>query len=137
MSEMYMTSQARFMSQITKFLRMKELSGFWSFKEEFEFGVKTGEMHLFQTNDKIEGTLSFKEEYPDDEPLFVRCSIIGELRGDRFLFHDASHTVLYGGDDDDYLPEVREGSFNVMGQIVGTTDDKDEVSGVFVMERLF
>ena len=113
---------------------MRDLTGFWSFSEEFEFGKKFGEARLFQNNETIHGILVFKEYDEDGICIFVRCQLEGSFDGATLVLKDVSHSVLIGGGDDLYLPEEREGTLNANGQIVGTVIDADNVAGVFVMQ---
>lgn len=115
---------------------MQDLTGFWSFSEEFEFGKKLGEARLFQNNGMIRGILVFKEYDENGTAIFVRCQLEGSFDGIKLLLKDVSHSVLVGGSDDDYLPEEREGILNANGQIVGSVNDADDVAGVFVMQPI-
>jgi hypothetical protein len=115
---------------------MESLSGFWNFREEFEYGKKHGELRLFQNGNNVNGTLVFKESCEDGTCLYVRCIIEGKFDGNSLIFQDVTHSVLFGGEDADYLHESREGIININGQFVGTAIDNYEVEGVFVIERI-
>jgi hypothetical protein len=115
---------------------MDNLTGFWHFKEEFEFGEKDGEARLFQDGNAISGSLIFSEKTDDGDSMIVRVSILGFLREDKIIMNDSGHTVLIGGADDEYLSEEREAILNIQGQIVGSVIDKDAVGGVFVMNKI-
>lgn len=116
---------------------MDNLTGFWHFKEEFDFGKKEGEARLFQNGDKISGSLVFREMTDSGESLIVHVTIKGLVSKDTITINDSGYTVLAGGIDTDYIPEEREGVLNIQGQIVGSVLDKDAIGGVFVMNKLF
>jgi hypothetical protein len=115
---------------------MVDVSGYWRYRETFDFGGKAGEARLFQNGELLSGSLFFKETSEGADDFFVRVILTGVVRNDEIILHDQYWTVVSGGADDDYLPEERTGILNQQGQIVGSVMDVDSVGGVFIMDRL-
>lgn len=116
---------------------MTDLTGFWRFKEEFDYGEKVGEARLFQEGNHITGNLIFKERLHEGDSMMVRTILSGSCSEGKVTLNDTGYAVLFGHPDDEYLLEEREGALNNKGQIVGSVMDKDAVGGVFVMDRIF
>ncbi len=113
-----------------------DLTGFWRFHEEFDYGEDIGEARLFQTGKHLSGYIVFKEILPDELPLFIRVKIKGRVEDNQVTISESSVVILSGGENSSYEPEERTGLVNAMGQIVGSGEDTQGVNGVFVMERI-
>ncbi len=115
---------------------MISITGFWHFKEEFDYGVKVGEARLFQNDNQITGHLVFNEKLTNGESIIVRTIISGQVNENNIFLNDVGYTILAGEINAEYLLEEREGILNVQGQIVGSVMDNDGIGGVFVMSRI-
>ncbi|MGQ1784157.1 MULTISPECIES: hypothetical protein [unclassified Saccharicrinis] len=111
------------------------LSGKWSFKEEFDFGKDEGEVVLTQAGNRVYGILGFTEFIEDEIPFKVKCHLDGRLEGNKIKF-EVVGVELSSTETLEYFPEKREGIINANGQIVGSSEDEQGVCGVFVMERV-
>lgn len=116
---------------------MINVNGFWHYKEELNYGEKVGESRLFQDGNALSGSLVFKEILNNGNYMIVRVSISGIISDENITLNDTGYTILTKTSDFDYLPKEREGVLNTQGQIVGSVTDKDVISGVFVMYKLF
>jgi hypothetical protein len=113
-----------------------DLTGFWRFHEDFDHGEDIGEARLFQSGKQLSGHIVFKEIIPDELPIFIRVKIEGKVDNTQVTFSESSVVVLSGGENSSYEPEERTGLINAMGQIVGSGEDTQGVTGVFVMDRI-
>ena len=116
---------------------MIDLTGFWRFKEEFDYGEKVGEARLFQKGSLLSGSLVFKERLQSGDSMMVRTTLSGKYSEGKVILNDISYTVFSDNPDEEYLLEDREGALNVKDQVVGSIMDNDAVGGVFVMDRIF
>ena len=113
-----------------------DLSGKWNFKEDFSHGKDVGIAILEHQKNEISGILEIIESIEGEKPFKVKCQIKGTADGDHIDLHVTSFEILESSEEIEYYPESREGILNVNGQIVGSSEDKQGVCGVFIMERM-
>ncbi len=112
------------------------LSGKWSFSEDFSFGKDEGVAELFHVNDEIKGKLTFAESIEGEDVFSICCEIEGKIDNNQIIFNTTSFEVLESSEPITYYPEVREGIINMHGQIVGSSEDTQGVCGVFIMKKI-
>lgn len=105
-----------------------DISGKYTFTEDFGYGKDEGEALLRQDGSQLKGTLSFIESIDDDEPFSVECIIEGDVNNQQVEIRVTSFKT----NDVEYYPETRVGTINNKGQIVGSSEDEQGVCGVFV-----
>lgn len=112
------------------------LTGKWSFSEDFLFGKDAGLAELVQFKDEITGILKFTETIEGEDSFSVKCQLSGFIKENMVTLNVASFEIIESSQPIDYYPEIREGIVNVKGQIVGSSEDEQGVCGVFVFERV-
>lgn len=112
-----------------------DLTGKWSFKEDFSFGKDEGEAVLVQAGTRVYGILDFTERIEDETPFKVKCHLEGTYEEDTVKL-DVVDFEIMSSEQIEYFPESREGVINANGQIVGSSEDEQGVCGVFVMEKV-
>ena len=112
-----------------------DLTGKWTFKEEFDFGIDEGEAVLAQAGSRVYGILDFTERIEDETPFKVKCHLEGKLDGEKIKLEVVDFEIM-ASEPIEYYPEIREGVINSNGQIVGSSEDEQGVCGVFIMEKV-
>ncbi|MDA3865479.1 MAG: hypothetical protein PF489_01885 [Salinivirgaceae bacterium] len=111
------------------------ISGKWTYKEDFEFGKSIGEVELMQTGDVVSGEFSFTEAVENEYKIDVTEKVKGVVSDGVVLLESIAVKAIQDHKEINYLPN----SFNVHlvaeNKLVGSTFDSEGVCGVFVMER--
>ena len=90
------------------------ISGIWTYKEDFGFGNSEGEAAATQVGDKVKGTI-----------------VDGKV-----LLENMEVTALQNNKAIDYLLNNFEVHRISENKLVGSTYDSEDVCGVFVLERI-
>lgn len=112
------------------------ISGKWSYKEDFEFGKSVGEVELSQIESNVTGTFTFTEEVEGDYKIEVKETVEGTIAGQKLLLESIAVDAFQNGKKISYLPNNFEIYLTSENELVGSTYDSEDVCGVFVMERI-
>lgn len=113
-----------------------DITGTWTFTEDFGYGYDKGTANFVQSGHELSGVLEFVEHIDDDLPFTVRCQITGEVHGNKVSIDVSSFEITESSEPIEYYPERREGLINADGQIVGSSEDTQDICGVFVFTRV-
>lgn len=115
---------------------MKNITGRWSFNEDFGFGKDEGFAELTQNGENITGVLVYTERIEGDTPFRVQQEIKGTYSDQKLAIQGTAVEILDAEEEIEYHLDTWEGILNDKGQIVGHSYDDHECFGVFVMEKL-
>lgn len=111
------------------------ITGYWSYKEDFEFGKSVGNVELHQEGNSVTGIFTFTEEVENEYKIQVVEKVQGTVANGKVLLESVEVTAIQNNKEIHYLPN----SFDVFlvseNRLVGSTYDKEDVCGVFVLER--
>lgn len=111
------------------------ITGNWSYKEDFEFGKSVGNAELYQDGNVVNGTFTFTEEVENEYKIDVEEKVHGIISEGKVLLKSVEVKAIQNNKQINYLPN----SFDVFlvseNQLVGSTYDSEDVCGVFVLER--
>lgn len=111
------------------------ISGSWTYKEDFEYGNSVGEVELTQTGNDVSGVFSFTEEVENNYSIQVTEKVKGILSDGKLLLESVEVKALQNGREINYLPNTFETHRITENQIIGSTFDSEDVCGVFVLTR--
>lgn len=111
------------------------ITGNWSYKEDFEYGNSIGKVELMQTGNKVSGVFTFTEELENNYRIQVTEKVKGTLIDGKLLLESVEVKALQNGHEISYLPNTFETHRITENQIIGSTYDSEDVCGVFVLER--
>lgn len=112
-----------------------DISGSWTYHEDFEYGQSTGQVEFTQTGNEVNGVFSFTEEVENNYRIEVTEKVKGTITEDQLLLESLEVTALQNGSPISYLPNTFEIQRISENQMVGSTFDCEAVCGVFVLER--
>lgn len=112
------------------------ISGIWTYKEDFEYGNSEGEVDLTQTGNEVSGIFSFTEEVEDNYKIDVIEKVKGTISDGKVLFESIEVKALQNGKEIAYLPNTFEVHLVSENKMVGSTYDSEDVCGVFVLEKI-
>ncbi len=116
---------------------MANLSGKWSYSEDFGMGNSSGEVILFHDGNTLTAEFVFTEKVDNGYEIRVEETAIGEIiDGKAILESSEVNAWNKEGELVKYLPNNFE--INIMSEtkIVGSTYDQDLVCGVFIMNKI-
>jgi hypothetical protein len=111
------------------------ISGIWTYKEDFGFGKSDGEVDLTQAGNEVSGTFTFTENAENDYKIDVTEKVKGTISDGKVLLESIEVTALQDNNKIDYLPNNFEVHLISENKLVGSTYDSEDVCGVFVLER--
>jgi hypothetical protein len=111
------------------------ISGAWTYKEDFGFGKSQGEVELTQVGNEVSGTFTFTENVENDYKIDVTEKVKGTISDGKVLLESIEVTALQDNKVIDYLPNNFEIHRILENKLVGSTFDSEDVCGVFVLER--
>lgn len=112
-----------------------DISGIWSYKEDFAFGKSIGEVELKQTGNVVSGVFSFTEEVEDEYKIDVTEKVKGTISEGKVLLESVEVNATQNKETINYLPNSFDVHLVSENKLVGSTYDSEDVCGVFVMER--
>lgn len=112
------------------------ISGKWSYSEDFEFGKSIGEVILQQDGEIVKGTFTFTEEVEGDYKIDVTEKVQGTIVDGKVLLESVEVKATQNNHEIHYLPNTFDVFLVSENKLVGSTYDSEDVCGVFVMERL-
>lgn len=117
-------------------MNLNNISGRWSFKEDFEFGKDEGFAEFTQEGDKISGVVVYTERIEGETPFRVQQDVEGTFDGSAFKVTGTKVELLDVEKEFEYHLDTWEGTLNTNNQIVGHSYDDHDCFGVFVMEPI-
>lgn len=115
---------------------MKNITGRWSFNEDFGFGKDEGFAEFMQEDQKVTGVLVYTERIEDETPFRVQQEVEGTFDGQQLKINGTAVEILDAEEEIEYHLDCWEGILNDKNQIVGHSFDDHECFGVFVMEMI-
>ncbi|WP_430973960.1 hypothetical protein [Sunxiuqinia rutila] len=112
------------------------ISGNWTYREDFEYGQSTGQVEFTQTGNEVSGLFSFTEEVENNYRIEVKETVKGTMTDGSLLLESVAVTALQNGVPISYLPNTFEIQHMSENQMVGSTFDSEAVCGVFVLDRI-
>ncbi|MDQ1770226.1 hypothetical protein GQR60_14560 [Labilibaculum sp. A4] len=113
---------------------MKNITGRWTFNEDFGFGKDEGFAEFTQEGDSITGVVVYTERIDDETPFRVQQEVEGNFDGVNFKVTGTKVELLDVENQFEYHLDTWEGILNANNQIVGHSYDDHDCFGVFVME---
>lgn len=113
-----------------------DISGTWTYKEDFEYGISEGKVEFTQVGNKVNGVFVFTEKVEGNYEIDVVEKVKGTVAGDKLLLESLEVNAMQDGRLIDYLPNSFEVHLVADNKLVGSTFDSEEVCGVFVLERI-
>jgi len=111
------------------------ISGIWSYKEDFEFGNSEGEVVISQVGNVVSAIFTFTEKVENKYKIVVVEKVQGTISEGKVVLESNEVTALQDGKKIDYLPNTFEVHLVSENKLVGSTYDSEDVCGVFVLER--
>lgn len=112
------------------------ITGTWTYKEDFEYGKSKGKVELNQVGDEVTGIFTFTEQVENDYKISVTEKTKGTILNGKVLLEILEVSALQNDKAIDYLPNNFEVHLMSENKLVGSTFDSDNVCGVFVLERV-
>ncbi|NOU62262.1 hypothetical protein [Marinifilum caeruleilacunae] len=113
---------------------IKNITGRWSFNEDFGFGKDEGFAEFTQEGEKISGVVVYTERIEGETPFRVQQDVEGTFDGEKFSVTGTKVELLDCEKEFEYHLDTWEGVLNSQNQIVGHSYDHHECFGVFVMK---
>lgn len=122
---------------IIKFAQKRgmDISGNWTYKEDFEYGKSEGEVKITQSGNAITAIFTFTEKVENNYQIEVVEKTKGKIADGRVLLESTEVKALQNGKEIDYLPNSFEVHLVSENKLVGSTFDSEDVCGVFVLDR--
>jgi len=115
---------------------MNNLTGRWSFNEDFGFGTDEGFAEFTQEGNCLKGVVVYTERIEEETPFRVQQEIEGTFDGANFLVSGTKVDLLDVEKEFEYYLDTWEGVLNSQNQIVGHSYDNHECFGVFVLNKI-
>ncbi|WP_346858078.1 hypothetical protein [uncultured Draconibacterium sp.] len=112
------------------------ISGNWTYKEDFEFGNSVGEVKVTQTGNDVSATFTFTEKVENDYEINVIESVKGIINKGKVVLESQKVKATQNGRTIEYIPNNFEVYLVSENKMVGSTYDSENVCGVFIMERI-
>ena len=112
-----------------------DISGKWTYKEDFEFGTSEGKAEFVQKGDLVTGTFSFTEEVKNEYRIEVKENVEGHISDGKVILESTGVIAIQNGKEISYLPNTFDVHLVSDSRLVGSTFDNAEVCGVFVLEK--
>ena len=113
-----------------------DITGVWTYQEDFGFGKSSGKVELQQEGNKVSGVFSFTEMVENDYTIDVIEKVEGIIANQKILLESIEVKALQNNQSINYLPNNFDIYLVSENKLVGSTFDSEDVCGVFVMERL-
>jgi len=118
-----------------KEIEKMNISGIWTYEEDFEFGKSIGEVELMQTGNVVSGVFSFTEEVENEYKIDITEKVKGVISDDKVRLESIEVKAKQNQKAINYLPNTFDVYLVSENKLVGSTFDSEDVCGVFVMER--
>jgi hypothetical protein len=112
------------------------ISGNWTYKEDFEFGNSEGEVKVTQDGNEVNAIFTFTEKVENNYEINVIESVKGFVSDKKVVLESQQVKATQNGKTIEYIPNNFEVYLVSENKLVGSTYDSEDVCGVFVMERI-
>ncbi len=112
------------------------ITGKWSYNEDFEFGKSIGEVELKQSGNKLRGTFTFSEEVENEYKIEVVEKVHGVIYNEKVLLESVEVKATQNNKEINYLPNFFVVFWVSGNTLVVLTYDRVDVCGVCVIERI-
>lgn len=113
------------------------LSGKWKYTEDYSHGDSIGELSLTQNGGILKGKLTHTESPLGGNSFTIEQELAGNLntKSNRIYLKAISYKLISSLDDIIYELDTFEAQIINENTIVGTTEDKQGILGVFCFKR--
>lgn len=111
------------------------ITGIWTYNEDFEFGISEGEAEIIQSGNKVTAIFTFTEKVENNYKINVVEKTVGKISDGKVILESIDVKAVQDNKRIDYLPNTFEVHLVSENRLVGSTFDSEEVCGVFVLER--
>ncbi|MCY1720049.1 hypothetical protein OU798_06830 [Prolixibacteraceae bacterium Z1-6] len=112
------------------------ISGNWTYSEDFEYGNSAGEVKITQTGNNVSAVFTFTEKVENDYEIDVIEKVQGTITDGNILLESTAVKATQDNKEIEYIPNTFE-IHRISGtKIIGSSYDHDNVCGVFVLERI-
>jgi len=112
------------------------ITGRWSYNEDFEFGKSEGKVEFQQIDNLVNGIFTFTEEVENNYKIEVEEKVQGTITNGKVLLESVEVKATQNNKEIHYLPNCFDVFLVSENKLVGSTYDSEDLCGVFVMERL-
>jgi hypothetical protein len=114
------------------------LTGTWKYIEDFSYGDSEGVLELTHNGAVLNATLEHTEKPLEGDSYTIKQELVGSINTEEniFILNAKSFSVLTSQEEIDYELDSFEAQLINEDLIVGTTEDKQGVVGVFSFKRL-
>jgi hypothetical protein len=113
-----------------------DISGKWTYKEDFDYGKSIGEVDFVQAKNEVIGLFTFTESVEELYTIEVSEKVKGTIKDGKLLLNSIEVKALEDSAVVEYSSNNYEIYLSSENKLAGSTYDDDEVCGVFVMERI-
>lgn len=111
------------------------ISGNWTYNEDFEYGTSTGEVEITQEGNEVSAIFTFTERVENNYEINVVEKVKGTITNGKVLLKSTEVQATQKSREIDYLPNTFEVHLISKDKLVGSTFDSEDICGVFVLER--
>ncbi len=112
------------------------ITGIWSYSENFEYGASEGKVEFVQKGNDVTGIFTFTEKVEKNYEIQVTETVKGTISEGKALLKSLTVTAMQNGKEIAYLPNTFDVHLVSKNKLVGSTFDSEDVCGVFVLERI-
>ncbi len=118
------------------FFFVMDLSGVWSFYEEFGSGFDLGYAMFVQNEGGIVGSLVYTEYIAEELPFSIAIEVKGEVQGDQLFLKGERYEIVDGDRSIHYCLDDRIAFLDDPFNIEGHSNDEQDMQGRFMLRRL-
>lgn len=111
------------------------ITGIWTYSEDFEYGKSEGEVEITQTGNEVKAVFTFTEKVDNTYEIDVVEKTKGAISDGKVLLESTEVKAIQDNQKIEYLPNTFEVHLVSENKLVGSTFDSEEVCGVFILER--
>ncbi|MCK5824652.1 MAG: hypothetical protein KAG96_04525 [Ichthyobacteriaceae bacterium] len=112
------------------------ITGKYTYNEDFEYGESVGAVTLYQNNETVWGQFTFTEKVEDDYEIEVWERVKGVVVDNKVVLKSFAVIAHQNGKEIEYLPNTFEANIVANNKLVGHTSDTEDVCGVFVLAKI-
>ncbi len=112
------------------------LSGKWSYRENYDYGYSKGELIIEQKGKDIKGKIIFTDYVDGESPYMIQESVKGKIEGEHIRLEAIDFDIIDADHDIVYMLDNWYGVLVDENTIIGTSLDRQEIEGDFVFKRM-